>query len=120
MDLNISRMRARKIHAEGIFGSSPATFQQFKATCDVCPSTVTLFENQLENCLTLIDGRASEETLQHRRGLQNKLRQMKEAQERRVANIRQPSRQGSRPTTSQKKGAGASGSTVKSASTSLY
>ena len=58
--------------------------------------------------------------LRHSNMLQSKLRQMKEAQERRVANIRQPSRQGSRPTTSQKKGAGASGSTVKSASTSLY
>ena len=36
MDLNVSRMLARKIHAEGIFGSSPATFQQFKAALDVC------------------------------------------------------------------------------------
>ena len=138
MDLNVSRMLARKIHAEGIFGSSPATFQQFKAALDVCPSTVTLFQNQLEDCMTWLPGRAApsarttaslspaekaeqeEALLQHRRGLQSKLRQMKEAQERRVANIRQPSRQGSRPTTSQKKGAGASGSTVKSASTSLY
>merc|ERR1712070_909590 len=89
--------------AEGIFSTSPASYQQFKAAINECPSTVTLFQNQLENCLTLAYPGASEETLQKRRGVQVKLRQMKESEEKRMATIRQPSRQSSRPSSSQKK-----------------
>jgi len=111
-----SRMRARQFHAEGIFGSSPASLQQFLDTVDSCPTVLELFQQQLNECLTLTGPGASDETLARRRTVQVRLRQMKEAEEKLTVTIRQPSRQSTRPASTQKslKGSASVGSLGKS------